>query len=135
MRPGWVAAASAEEAAAALPPGARVLLTTGRDAAPFAARTACRFWLRSIEPVDLPAHISPIVARPPFAPDEEISLMRRLGITHLVSKNSGGDPAKLDAADALGATVVMIARPPQPGGPVAASVDAALDWLAATLGH
>ncbi len=57
--------------------------------------------------------------------------MRRLGVTHLVAKNSGGDAAKLDAADALGVAVVMVARPAPPPGPVVADGGGGADWLAA----
>jgi precorrin-6A/cobalt-precorrin-6A reductase len=59
--------------------------------------------------------------------------MRRLGLTHLVAKNSGGDAAKLDAAAALGLGGVMVARPAPPPGPVAAGLGEAIAWLAATL--
>jgi precorrin-6A/cobalt-precorrin-6A reductase len=132
-RPGWIGVPSLPAAAAALPAGARVLLTSGRAAAPFAGRADCRFWLRSIEPVALPAAMAPIVARPPFAPADELALMRRLGITHLVAKNSGGDAAKLDAAERLGVAVVMVARPARPPGPAVATAEEALLWLAAVL--
>ena len=39
--------------------------------------------------------------------------MEREGITHLVTKNSGGEQtaAKLEAAQELGVRVIMIARP------------------------
>lgn len=130
VRPGWRVVGSAGEAASALPAGARVLLTTGREAGPFAARTDCRFWLRSIEPVELPPHIEPIVARPPFGLEAELALMRRLSVTHLVSKNAGGDAAKLDAAGALGVAVVMVTRPAVPPGPLVTTVDEALAWIA-----
>ncbi len=133
VRPGWLGVASLGEAAAALPPGARVLLTSGRDWAPFAGRTDCRFWLRSIEPVALPGHIEPIVARPPFGRSAELALMRRRAITHLVAKNSGGNAAKLDAAAGLGLAVLMVARPAPPPGPVVAAADEALAWLAGVL--
>ena len=129
-RAGWRLVGSLAGAAEALPAGARVLLTSGRDWSPFASRTDCRFWLRSIEPVDLPRHIEPIIARPPFAPADELALMRRIGATHLVAKNAGGDPARLDAADALGMAVVMVARPAPPAGPVVARPEEALAWLA-----
>lgn len=136
-RPGWVGAANLAEAAAALPPGGRVLLTSGRDWAPFADRTDCWFWLRSIEPVALPGHIQPIVARPPFARPAELALMRQLAITHLVAKNAGGDAARLDAAEEAGVTVLMVARPapspvPPPGAVVTDPVEA-LAWLAGVL--
>jgi precorrin-6A/cobalt-precorrin-6A reductase len=133
VRPAWILVGSAAEAARALPAGARVLLAMGREAAPFAEREDCRFWLRSIEPVELPPHIEPLLARPPFAPDTERALMQRLGVTHLVARNSGGDAAKLDAAGALGLAVVIVARPPTPPGPLARTVDEALAWLAGAL--
>ncbi len=133
-RPGWRMAGSLAEAAAILPTGARVLLTTGRDWAPFAGRTDCRFWLRSIEPVALPEHVQPILARPPFAMADEMALMRRLGVARLVAKNAGGDPARLDAAEALDVTVVMVARPAPPSGPLVARPDEALTWLGGLVG-
>lgn len=129
LRAGWRVVASLDDAAEALPRGARVLLTSGRDWAPFARRVDCRFWLRSIEPVDLPGQFEPILARPPFAMADEVALMRRLGITHLVSKNSGGDPAKLDAAESLAVSVLMVARGAPPAGPVVASPEEALAWV------
>jgi precorrin-6A/cobalt-precorrin-6A reductase len=132
-RTGWVGVADLGAAAAALPSGARVLLTSGRDWASFAGRTDCRFWLRSIEPVPLPDHIEPIVARPPFSRSQERALLQRLGATHLVAKNSGGDAAKLDAADALGLAVLMVARPAPPPGPTVATAEEALLWLVGVL--
>lgn len=133
--PDWTVVASLDAAARALPPGARVLLTTGREAAPFAVRRDCRFWLRSIEPVHLPAHIQPLLARPPFGPEAETALLRRLGATHLISKNAGGDRSKLDAATAEGVRIVMVARPPGPPGPEVGTVDEAAAWVAALARH
>lgn len=129
-RTGWHVVGNLAEAAEVLPAGARVLLTTGREAAPFVPRTDCHFWLRSIEPVDLPAHIEPVLARPPFDLAAEIALMRRLGITHLVARNSGGDPARVDAAATLGVAVVMIPRPVPPPGPMVETAADAMVWLA-----
>jgi precorrin-6A/cobalt-precorrin-6A reductase len=129
-RPEWLGVRRLAEAAAALPPGARVLLTSGRSWAPFAGRADCRFWLRSIEPVDLPDHIEPVLGRPPFAREDELALMRRLAVTHLVAKNAGGDPARLEAALELGVAVLMVARPAAPPGPVVARPEEALAWLA-----
>ena len=42
--------------------------------------------------------------------------MRAHRIDILVSKNSGGSRAKLDAARALGLPVVMVERPPESAG-------------------
>ena len=123
-------------AAAALPDGARPLLTTGRkELGPFAARTDLACILRVIEPVrDLPPHIEQIVARPPFSVDAELALMRARRITHVIAKNAGGaGRAKLDAAARLGLPILMIERPDPPPGPRAASVAEAVSWLRATL--
>lgn len=142
LRPGWGADPAHREfpnlgaAFDALPAGAHVLATVGRlksGAIPW--RRECRYWLRSIDPPGpLPDNVSPIVARPPFPVEEEAALMRRLRITHLITKDAGGDRAKLDAAGMLGIAVHMVARPPQPPGEVAEDPEAALAWLD-TLAH
>jgi len=131
--PNWALHEDLAAAARALPAGARVLLATGRgEIAPFAARTDCRFWLRSIEdPGPLPGHIHPLRGRPPYPIAAERALMAENRVTHLIVKNAGGDRAKLDAAAAESVTVMMIARPAAPPGPRAESVEAALAWLRA----
>ena len=123
-------------AATALPAHAIALITTGRkDIAPFAERTDLRLLLRVIEPVrDLPPHITQLTARPPFALDDEIALMRAHAITHLVSKNAGGlGRAKLDAAARLALPILMVARPAPPPGPLAASIAEAVAWTDETV--
>jgi precorrin-6A/cobalt-precorrin-6A reductase len=53
----------------------------------------------------------------------------------LVTKNSGGQMTrpKLDAAAALGVAVVMVDRPPMPGGVTTVStVDDAAAWVRST---
>jgi len=100
--------------------------------APFLARTECRILFRSITPpmAPLPAHVDAIPGRPPFPLAQEIETLRRYRITHLVTKNSGGDRAKLDACAALGLPVVMIARPaPRRAARIVATVAEAVDWL------
>jgi precorrin-6A/cobalt-precorrin-6A reductase len=54
-----------------------------------------------------------ILSRPPYTLDDERALFKREGITHLVTKNSGGEQtaAKLLAAREAGAEVIMVARP------------------------
>jgi len=134
--PGWQSLPDLAAAAAALPSGARALLTTGRkDLGPFLARTDLRLVLRVIEPVpDLPPHVEQIAARPPFALADEIALMRDRAITHLVSKNSGGPgQAKLDAAARLGLAVLMVERPAPPPGPLAATPEEAVAWVTRTV--
>jgi precorrin-6A/cobalt-precorrin-6A reductase len=132
----WQRFADLTGAAASLPPGARVLLTSGRkEIAPFAARPDLRCLLRVIEPVaGLPPHISQLTARPPFNLDSEIALMRGHEITHLVSKNAGGPgKAKLDAAARLRLAVLMVDRPAPPPGPAVETVEACVAWLLATV--
>ena len=113
---GWLRAASAEAAAALLPSGARVLLTTGHtglDA--FLDRDDCVFYVRVIETPEqpLPGYAHLLQTRPPFTLAGEKDVLAARGITHLVSKNSGGSQtaAKLQAASDLGVAVVMIDRP------------------------
>jgi precorrin-6A/cobalt-precorrin-6A reductase len=54
--------------------------------------------------------------------------------TRVVSKDSGGRAAaKIEAASRLGLPVVLVARPPQPGGPTVHNVDEAVAWLEAAL--
>lgn len=118
----WIAAASAAEAASLLPPGARVFLATGRSGIkPFMARLDLSGLVRMIEipPDTIAQGWTLILARPPFAIEAELGLMKKHGISHLVSKNSGGDGsyAKLVAARETKIPVVMIARPVKPGAP------------------
>ncbi len=77
-----------------------------------------------------------VVARGPFDDRDELRLLRKHRIGVVVSRNSGGDAAygKIAAARRLGLPVIMIARPaPEPGNTVA-TVDDALDWIAARRG-
>lgn len=115
----WKHVASAEEAAQSLPRGARALLTVGHTGLDvYLARHDCSFVIRSIEPPErpLPVNATSLIARPPFYPQGELQLMQEQGITHLVSKNSGGvqTEAKLQAALQLRLPVLMIARPELP---------------------
>lgn len=139
LRPKWVSApgqawtevADTEAAADVLPQGARVLLTTGHTGLDtFLARTDCRFFVRVIEtPMRaLPAHAELVTGRPPYGLERERALLKTHRITHLVSKNSGGQQTadKLIAAAEGGVEVIMIARPDYPPAVEAATVDAAL---------
>jgi precorrin-6A/cobalt-precorrin-6A reductase len=115
----WHHVLSAEEAAAGLPKGARVLLTVGhKGLETYLARTDCSFVVRTIEPPEreLPVHAQSLIARPPFFVGGETELMQYEGITHLITKNAGGvqTEAKLKAAQQMRLAVVMIARPELP---------------------
>lgn len=131
----WIHVETAAEAAAALPAGARVLLTTGHTGLPqFLDRDDCQFIVRLIETpaMAIPAHARLLHSRPPYGLADEIALMDGERITHLVSKNSGGGQtaAKLDAAMRLGVRVIMIARPAYGPAIEVESVDGALAQLA-----
>lgn len=124
MRPAWAQPEGAdwhhvdtlEAAAGVLPSGATALITTGHEGLDaFLARDDCRLLIRLIEPPGqaLPRHARLLLSRPPYVLPDEITLFQREGVTHLVTKNSGGDQtaAKLAAARHTGAQVIMIARP------------------------
>jgi precorrin-6A/cobalt-precorrin-6A reductase len=130
----WVHVGSVQEAADALPAGADVLLATGHTGLEtFLERADCHLQVRVIEApaFDLPAHADLIISRPPYSVDEEMALFRRHGITHVVTKNSGGEQtsAKLEAARRMGVTVIMIARPTYGPALEVASVAGAIEAL------
>ncbi|MFV0132525.1 cobalt-precorrin-6A reductase [Streptomyces sp. HMX87] len=129
-RPGWRAGPgdhwhpvpSLAAAADLLPPlGRRVLLTTGRlGLAAFAHLAELHFVARSVEPPDppLPPDTHVVLARGPFTPADETTLLRAHRIDVLVTKDSGGaaTAAKLTAARDLSLPVVIVRRPPLPEG-------------------
>lgn len=130
----WWHVKTADNAAERLPSGSTVLLTIGRGMLePFLARTDCRFVVRAIEAPEsrLPRNFDLVLARPPFTLHDELTLMKRRGITHLVAKNSGGaqTSAKLEAAYLLKVQVIMIDRPVLAAAETVISVDAALHYL------
>lgn len=130
----WHHVRNADEAAEGLPAGARVLLTVGGAKIDrYLARTDCSFVVRSIEPPDkpLPVNAQSVIARPPFFIGGETDLMQHEGITHLITRNSGGvqTEAKLKAAEQLRLAVVMISRPELPPAHEAPTVGTALAAL------
>ena len=130
----WHEHETIDAAAEALPTRAQVLLTTGHAGLEtFLARDDCRFIVRLIEApaFDMPSHADLLLTRPPFTLKAESELMQRHGITHLVSKNSGGSQtaAKLQAAAQLGISVFMLARPIYDPALEVESVGAALEVL------
>lgn len=130
----WIMAGSAQEAADCLPGNAKVLLTTGHAGLEtYLRREDCFFLVRVIEAPDmeLPPHALLIQTRPPYGLDDEIALMRGHGVTHLISKNSGGaqTSAKLEAARQADVRVIMIARPHYGPALEVDSIEAALTAL------
>ncbi|MFI5930938.1 cobalt-precorrin-6A reductase [Actinoplanes sp. NPDC051494] len=130
----WHRVTSLDEAAMVVPAlGERVFLTTGRQSiATFADLDACWFLSRSVEPPapPMPARLEVILDRGPFTVAGERELLRRHRVEVLVTKDSGGSTAKLDAARAEGVPVVLVDRPPLPAGVATAStVDEAVSRL------
>ena len=78
---------------------------------------------------DLPANCKVILGRGPFALVDEARLLEDERIDIIVSKNSGGSSAKIDAARALHVPVVMIRRPAPPPGARVTKLQDALDWI------
>lgn len=134
----FIPVADIEAAAAALPNGARVFLAAGRrEVAPFAARADLWCLVRMIEPPaagDVLPKGELILGRPPADPKVEIALLKKHAIGWIVSKDSGGQAgAKILAARKLGLPVVLVERPPPPGGTIVETVDDVIDWIETTL--
>lgn len=114
------------------------LITTGvNDLEVFSPILTTRLFVRLIEkPADMPlAGAEIVIGTPPYKKDEEITLMRLLGIDLLITKNAGGAAtyAKIEAARALGIEVIMIDRPALPESDVVTSVEDALTRVADAL--
>jgi precorrin-6A/cobalt-precorrin-6A reductase len=144
MRPAWVEPEGAQwrhvpdiaAAAKVLPPGATALVTTGHeDLGLLLDRDDCRLLVRLIEAPEkpLPRHTRLLLGRPPYTLETERTLFTREGITHLVTKNSGGPQtaAKLEAARLTGAEVIMVDRPDYGPATEVGSLD---DAVAAVVG-
>jgi precorrin-6A/cobalt-precorrin-6A reductase len=131
----WIEVASETEVARCLAPGQRVFVTTGRGTLDLLiANSDARFLVRQMDDPGDPAppkNVEYIVGPGPFSVEQEIATFRSLRIDVLVVRNSGGGPGrtKLDAARILGLPVIVIARPPPPGGRVVQSVAEALAWV------
>ena len=135
----WLSVESIAAAVEILPKVARrVFLTIGRqELAAFASLQELWFLMRMIDPPRPDAPVPPgtlLLARGPFALEDERQLLQTYAIEAVVSKNSGGDAtyAKIRAARELGVPVVMIERLPLPEGEQVADVDQAMAWL---VGH
>jgi precorrin-6A/cobalt-precorrin-6A reductase len=110
-----------------------VLLTIGRlDLGSFAGLEPIAFVVRTVEdPRPLPFRArAAIQARGPFSVEAEATLLREHGIAILVTKNAGGDDAKLVAARAGRLPVVMVSRPPIAGEQCFTYAAETLTWLA-----
>lgn len=124
-RPGdrWTRVPDLAAAAAAIAPGRRVLLTTGRRGLEAFAQAGAWFLIRSITPPGppLPPHHALLLDRGPYTLESERALLTRHAIDLIVTKDSGGaaTEAKLAAARERGLPVIVVDRPPPPPGAVA----------------
>ncbi|MBD0708993.1 MULTISPECIES: cobalt-precorrin-6A reductase [unclassified Streptomyces] len=142
-RPGWVPAEgdrwhsvpSLEAAAETLDGlGDRVFLTTGRMGLATFAGLPQWFLVRSVDAPEgpAPARTELLLDRGPFTLDGERDLLARHRIDVVVTKDSGGAATapKLTAAREAGLPVVLVRRPPAPGGvPVAETAGEAAGWV------
>ena len=132
----WQSVPDVEAAVDALPASpARIFLAIGRqNLAAFAVMPRHFFLLRLVDapatPLPLP-NAETVVARGPFSLASDLALLQAHAITHVVTKNSGGNAsrAKLDAARALALPVIMIARPLLPDRLTTGSLDDVMRWL------
>jgi precorrin-6A/cobalt-precorrin-6A reductase len=136
----WIDVDSLKSAALVARDFHRVFLTTGAtDLNAFAGMPETCFVVRAIglppAPLPLTSH-EIILARGPFAEEEEQRLLESHRIEAVVSKNSGGSATygKIAAARALSIPVIMIARPipsvTQRRVPTVTGVEDALRWIA-----
>jgi precorrin-6A/cobalt-precorrin-6A reductase len=121
----WQRVKDAREAAATLNHD-RVLLTIGHAATGFANTDAwCLIRAITPPPAPLPRRREVILARGPFALEDELALLERVDV--LVTKDSGGDTAKLEAARLRGTPVILIERPE--ARDAIATVGEAVEWI------
>ncbi len=148
-RPAWVAGAddhwlevgSADDAVDALGSTARrVFVTIGRQQLAALSRSPQHHYvIRTVDPPDPPLslpHAHYVLARGPFAEQDEYDFMQAQAIEMLLAKNSGGDAtsAKLAAARRLKIPVVLIRRPAETLGDRVHDVDSAVRHLVVALG-
>jgi precorrin-6A/cobalt-precorrin-6A reductase len=141
-RPGWQAGPgdqwtrtdSITAALQILPPDARLFCATGRGSLTDLAAAPCTTYLRIIDPPEgpYPHRGDWQIGRPPFDRAAEAALFVRLGVSHLLVKDSGGweGRGKLDAARDMNLPVLMVNRPKAPPGLTTVSTpDDAVTWL------
>lgn len=112
-----------------------VFSALGRQAIPALSKAPQhRYLIRVVDASDPPANLAGaiiIAARGPFRTEDDIELLSRHRISHVLAKNAGGDAAypKIEAARKLGIKVHMVRRPAIASRPTVASVDDALAWI------
>lgn len=112
----WISVHSELEACEFLPKNARTFLALGRQhISSFATREDIFFLLRMVDQPEAPLTFSQynlIVGKPSEDWHDEFALLKKFEISHVISRNSGGDIsyAKIKAARELGIPVIMIER-------------------------
>ena len=118
--PHWHRVAAIAEALPLIPRGARVFSATGWASLPeYAEFPGSTLLLRQtrrhdrVPPFDF---VTPVFGSPPFSVTEEVALFTELRVDVLICRNLGGlaSRSKLDAAAALGLTVLLVDPPPLP---------------------
>jgi precorrin-6A/cobalt-precorrin-6A reductase len=113
----------------------RVFVTIGRQEPHAFERAPQHHYLfRSIDAIDPPLALpraETILARGPFAVEDEMELMAERGIEIVVSKRSGGAATygKIEAARRLGLPVYLVDRPAPADLPRVETLAEVMDWL------
>ena len=112
----WIEVNNFSQALEQLPNGAKVFITSGhKDLEQLNAHPNCKFLVRLIEEpkTKLAKNIEVMLDIPPYGFENEIILMKENNITHLITKNSGGEKirAKIDASVTLNIPIIIINRP------------------------
>jgi precorrin-6A/cobalt-precorrin-6A reductase len=131
----WRFVENAEEAVAELGQAPRhVFLALGRqELGPFEEAPQHSYLIRSVDPVEPPLAVPDaiyILARGPFAEEDELRLLSEHRIDTIVAKNSGGDATygKIAAARGLGIEVILFRRPEASDMPSVGSIVEALEF-------
>ncbi len=130
----WVPLRHIRQAAAVVPAGARLLVTTGREALPGLKAVQAHVLMRRIGDEHAPFPLKRgrfLHAHGPFTAEQEMQVLRKERIDWLLVHNAGGTGGwpKLEAARRLQMPVAMLDRPRRPGGPRVETVTEALRWL------
>lgn len=132
----WLRVPDLAAACGALPAAqAHVFLAIGRmHLNAFAEAPHHRYLLRLVDPPQGPLplrDVDLVIARGPFDVAGDKALMQVHGITHVVAKNAGGAGAraKIDAARAVAARVIMVDRPELPDSLVSPDIETVLRHL------
>ena len=116
-----------------LPEQSRPYVTLGRDWRVCAKRNNISFLIRVLrKPLQHPVNTHFIEGISSDDAKQEIEIFKNFGITHLITKNSGGRRGlgKLYAARAVGAAIFLIRRPSEdPAVTCVCTPEVAVDWL------